>query len=81
MIRSSKLYFYVKILSLDFIKCIINLQEDGTYEFTNVRENWPTCLEDIQCDIPPPVPTNEEYTLKKVRKYMYTIIIKAKLIY
>lgn len=38
---------------------------DGTYDFVDVRGNWPTCLGDIQCDIPPVIPTNPEYILNK----------------
>lgn len=41
-------------------------KEDGTYEFENKRENWPTCVSDINCtDFPPEIPTNPEYELNK----------------
>ena len=41
-------------------------KQDGTYDFVNVRDNWPTCLGDIQCtDLPPVIPTSEEYLLNK----------------
>ena len=37
---------------------------DGTYSFDNLRESWPTCIEDVLCDsLPPEVPTHTEYTL------------------
>ena len=37
---------------------------DGTYDFVDIRENWPTCLMDIICEeFAPSVPTHEEYTL------------------
>ena len=39
----------------------------GKYDdFENSPENWPTCVEDINCDIPPSAPTNEEYLSEKV---------------
>ncbi len=39
---------------------------DGTFDFVNERENWPTYLADIQCtDLPPAIPTSEEYVLQK----------------
>ena len=42
-------------------------KDDGSYEFVNIRENWPTCLADIKCDhVPPVIPTSEEYVDKKV---------------
>ena len=37
---------------------------DGSYSFDNLRESWPTCIEDITCeDQPPAAPTHKEYTL------------------
>ena len=37
---------------------------NGTFQFDNLRSTWPTCLEDVLCnDLPPEVPTHEEYTL------------------
>ena len=54
--------------------------EEGFYDFVDKRENWPTCLEDIECpDIPPVIPFNEEYVHKKdfgkvnVRRYVYPL--------
>ena len=41
-------------------------KDDGHYEFDNARENWPTCLQDVECPVPPEIPTSPEYTLKKV---------------
>ena len=43
--------------------------EYGQYVFVDLRENWPTCLEDILCnDIPPEIPSNPEYVNIKVNK-------------
>ena len=52
---------------------------DGTYDFVNERSKWPTCLSDVQCDIPPVIPTNPEYVLNKddgrviVQRYIYPL--------
>ena len=54
-------------------------KEDGFYDFVDQRENWPTCLEDIECPTPPEIPFNEEYVHKKdfgrvnVRRYVYPL--------
>ena len=39
-------------------------KEDGFYDFVDERGNWPTCLEDIECDeTPPEIPTNPGWKL------------------
>ena len=43
-------------------------KDNGQYDFDNARENWPTCLEDVQCPVPPEIPTSSEYVQKKVVK-------------
>ena len=53
-------------------------KEDGFYgDFENSRENWPTCLQDVECDIPPEIPTNSEYVLKKVCKYYWFVLTEC----
>ena len=45
-------------------------KDDGSYDFVNIRENWPTCQADINCDPKPPViPTSVEYVNKKVKNF------------
>ena len=42
----------------------IHCQSDGTFAINGTnREEWPTCVKDIQCSLPPEIPTSEEYTL------------------
>ena len=49
-------------------------KEDGFYgDFENSRENWPTCLQDVECEIPPEIPTSSEYVLKKVCNYYWFV--------
>ena len=54
-------------------------KEDGNYEFVDKRENWPTCLVDVECPIPPEIPYNEEYVHNKdfgrvkVERYVYPL--------
>ena len=62
----SLLDFFIPLLyTLFFILCFF--KEDGYYDFENERVNWPTCQVDVECPIPPPIPTDEEYVLKKVK--------------
>ena len=56
------------------------VQEDGEYDFVDERDNWPTCLEDIECnEVPPKIPTDPEYVLKKddgrvgVQRFVYPL--------
>ena len=49
---------------------------DGTFSFDNLRESWPTCIEDVICDErPPDVPTHTEYTLSS---YDGTVHVRAR---
>ena len=53
----------------------IYCSSEGIYDFVNTRANWPTCLEDIECEeLPPPIPSHEEYTLEE---YDGTVTLKA----
>ena len=58
----------------------IPCKTDGLYDFIDKRENWPTCVLDINCtDLPPEIPTSPEYVLKKddgrvlVERYVYPL--------
>ena len=36
---------------------------DGLYDFVDERGNWPTCLQDITCPLPPEIPSHDDYSL------------------
>ena len=38
-------------------------KSDGNYDFVNDRDNWPTCLQDVTCPLPPEIPTHPDYSL------------------